>query len=159
MSYYLLVFDPQIAPRDRADFMTWFDNLTKWEEQRDYDSPNGMTGNLPTFFERLRQEFPAMNGPFAIDFNQTEPKPPSFWQKLFGAKQPPDPESFDADMITDYCLAENAIYMAFSWYVSDQAYNCVFNTAYSTGVGFFNPSAENGVILHDPGQFEDLLGL
>lgn len=159
MSYDLLVFDPEIAPRDRSDFMAWYSNLTKWEEKRDYNSPDGMTGNLPTFFERLRQEFPAMNGPLAYDFDQPEPKPLTFWQKLFGAKQPPAPEPFNEALVTDYTLAENAIYMAFAWSVSDQAYNRVFNIALSTGVGFFDVSAKNGAVLHDPGQFEDLLGL
>ncbi|WP_127112476.1 hypothetical protein [Shimia sediminis] len=160
MSYDLLVFDPKIAPRDRTDFMSWYGNLTKWEEQRDYNSPIGMTGNLPMFFEQLRQEFPPMNGPFAYEFDQAGPKPASFWQKLFRAKQPSTtPEPFNEALVTDYSLAENAIYMAFAWSVSDQAYNRVFNTALSTGVGFFDVSANNGAILHDAGQFEDLMGL
>lgn len=159
MSYDLLVFNPENVPRDRVAFMAWYRNLTKWKDQRDYNSPNGMTGNLPTFFESLRSEFPAMNGPFAYDFDQPEPKPPSFWQKVFGAKQTPVLEPFNEALVTDYTLAEDAIYMAFAWSVSDLAYNRVFNTALSTGVGFFDVSSTNGAILHDSGQFEDLIGL
>lgn len=159
MSYDLLVFDPEIAPRDRSDFMTWYGNLTKWEEQRDYNSSIGMTGNLPTFFERLREKFPAMNGPFAYDFDQVEPEPPSFWRKLWGGTQTPATEIFDESLVTDYTLAENAIYMAFAWSVSDRAYNRVFNAALSTGVGFFDVSANDGAILYDASQFEDLMGL
>lgn len=159
MSYDLLVFNPEIAPRNRSDFMNWYNNLTKWEEQRDYNSPIGMTGNLPTFFEQLREEFPAMNGPFAYEFNQVEPKPPSFWRKFFKGTQTHKAETFDEALITDYTLAENAIYMAFARSVADRAFNRVFNTALSTGVGFFNVSANNGAIVHDAGQFEGLMGL
>jgi len=157
MSYDLLVFDPKMAPRDRTSFMTWYNDLTAWDERRDYNSPDGMTGNLPAFFESLRKEFPAMNGPFAYDFDQPEREPPSFWQKLFRAKQTPRP--IDEALVTDYTLAENAIYLAFAWSVSDLAYNRVFNTALSKGVGFFDVSANDGVILHDAKQFEDVMGL
>ncbi|WOE74973.1 hypothetical protein [Alterisphingorhabdus coralli] len=163
MSYDLLVFDPNTAPRKRDEFMKWYESLTRWEEQRDYDSPQGMTGNLPLFFERMRQEFPPMNGPFAYAFDQAEDpnttSSTSLWKKLFGLKAKPAPEPFNEALVTDYSLAESAIYMAFAWSVSDKAYNRVFNNALSAGVGFFDVSADNGVILHDPGQFEDLMGL
>lgn len=166
MSYDLLVFDPNIAPRDRDEFMTWYGNITKWEEDRDYNSPDGMTGNLPKFFDRIREEFPPMNDPFAYDFDESptlpvKEKPQGFLQKIFGQKKAVEPEkpTFNEALVTDYTLAESAIYMAFAWSVSDQAFNRVVNAALSSEVGFFDVSANNGVILHDPKQFDDWMGL
>ncbi|MGH1417221.1 MAG: hypothetical protein ACRBB0_27310 [Pelagimonas sp.] len=166
MSYDLLVFDPAVAPRERTEFMVWYKQLVKWDEERDYNSPEGVTGNLHDFYEKLREEFPPMNGPDAYDFDQLstplpEPKPKGFLSKIFTSKtvSSAPPPAFDEALVTDYCIAKNAIYMAFAWSVSDQAYNRVFNTALTTGVGFFDVSADGGEILHDAGQFDDFMGL
>lgn len=163
MSYDLLVFDPAVAPRERTEFMIWYEQLVKWEEDRDYNSPVGVTGNLKNFYENMREEFPPMNGPDAYDFDQPsppipEPKPKGIPLGSNTMSSSP-PVAFNEALISDYCIAGNAIYIAFAWSVSDLAYNRVFNTALTTGVGFFNVSANNGEILHDPGQFKDFMGL
>ncbi len=36
MSYDLAVFDPDVAPRSRAEFRRWFDEQTQWEESHGY---------------------------------------------------------------------------------------------------------------------------
>ena len=165
MSYDLLVFDPIAAPRGRTEFMIWYRQLVKWEEERDYNSPVGVTGNLHGFYEKMRAEFSPMNGPDAYDFDHPKPPPlepkPQGGAKLFGSKTviSSPPPAFNEALVTDYCIAGNAIYLAFAWSVSDPAYNRVFNTTLTTGVGFFNVSADHGEILHDPGQFEDSMGL
>lgn len=166
MSYDLLVFDPAVAPRERTEFMMWYRQLVKWEEDRDYNSPVGVTGNLNDFYEKLREEFPAMNGPYAYDYDQPnppipEPKPKRFLSKILGLKtnSSSPPVAFNEALVSDYCIAGNAIYITFSWSVADHAYNRVLNTALTTGVGFFNVSADEGEILHDPDQFEDFMGL
>ncbi|WP_322891241.1 MULTISPECIES: hypothetical protein [unclassified Yoonia] len=166
MSYDLLVFDPAVAPRGRTEFMIWYNQLVKWNEDRDYNSPVGVTGNLREFYEVMRKEFPPMNGPDAYDFDQPSPpllesKPKGFLSKIFGSKalSSSPPPAFNEALVTDYCIAGNAIYIAFAWSVSDLAYNRVFNTALTTGVGFFNVSADSGEILHDLTQFEHFMGL
>lgn len=166
MSYDLLVFDPEFAPRGRPEFMAWYSEIIKWGDERDYNSPESMTGNLRLFYDKLRTEFPPMNGPYAYEFDQpTQPlfeqKSKGFWSKIFKAApqlERPEP-AFDEAFVTDYSLAENAIYMGFAWSISGQAYNHVFNTALSAGVGFFNVSGNDGEILHDAHQFDDQRGL
>ena len=154
MSYDLFVFDPKVAPRDRDAFLAWYKGVIQWQEPRDYNSPDGMTGNLPEFYDRMRVEFPAMNGPFG--YREPEPAPKGFLRRIF-APEPPEP--IDEAMLTDYSCAKSAIYLSFRSSVSSRAYNRTFNTALSTGVGFFNASAANGEILHDPAQFDALMGL
>jgi len=161
-----MVFDPEFAPRERQKFMAWYSAVTKWGGERDYNSPENMTGNLRLFYDKLRAEFPPMNGPYAYDFDQPaqpifEQKPKGFWSNIF--RKTPQPKrhepAFNEAFVTDYTLAENAIYMCFAWSISEQAYNRVVNTALSTGVGFFNVSENDGEILHDAHQFDDLMGL
>lgn len=36
MSYDLAVFDLATAPKDRTAFIEWYDEITEWEEDRDY---------------------------------------------------------------------------------------------------------------------------
>jgi len=159
MSYDLLVFDPQVAPVSRPAFMAWYGDLAKWEEARDYNSPEGMTGNLPQFYDRLRPVFPPMNGPFAFDFDTLVEDKPSFWQRLFGGRQP-GPEAlkpFNESLVTDYSCATSGIYMSFAWSVAEQAYEEVVRTALETGVGFFDVSAADGVIAHTSEQLQALV--
>ncbi len=126
MSYDLMVFDQAVAPRNRDNFIRWYEDVTKWDDPRDYFSPHGMTGNLGAFYDSLRQTFPPMNGPHAISEAQVD-----------------DPE------VTDYMLAESAIYMAFAWSVSGTARQSVIQNAISANVGFFDVSSPSGVIAHD----------
>ena len=149
-----MVFDPSVAPRDRDEFLVWYKEVMQWQEPRDYNSPDGMTGNLADFYDRMRVEFPAMNGPFA--YREPEPAPKGFLRRLFA---PPQPEPIDEAKLADYSCAKSAIYLSFNFRISSRAYNRTVNTALSTGVGFFNVSAENGEILHDPEQFYALMGL
>ena len=39
MSYDLMVFDPAAAPREREEFMQWYDAQTEWAEDHECDDP------------------------------------------------------------------------------------------------------------------------
>ncbi|SMP04230.1 hypothetical protein [Shimia sagamensis] len=155
MSYDLLVFDPQVAPVSRPNFMAWYGDLTKWEETRDYNSPEGMTGTLPQFYNVLRREFPPMNGPHAFDFDTLVEEKRGFWQRLFGGAQALEP--FNESLVTDYSFAQSGLYLSFAWSVAEQAYDQVVRSALETGVGFFDVSATDGVIAHTPEQLRALV--
>ena len=36
MSFDLMVFDPAVAPRNRASFMAWYDKQAEWSEDHGY---------------------------------------------------------------------------------------------------------------------------
>lgn len=40
MSYDLMVFKKEAAPKYRTDFMKWYDHQTTWTENHGYDDPH-----------------------------------------------------------------------------------------------------------------------
>ena len=160
MSYDLLVFNPDVAPRDRDAFMLWYRELVKWGEQRDYSQISGASGNLPDFYERISCHYKPMNGPNAYVFKAAPAPSPtrSLWAKIIGSTQVAQPHQahWNEELLTDYSIAEHAIYMSFSWSINAEAYSSVVSDAIATGVGFFDVSAQNGDILHDVADLRKL---
>ncbi|MBD3747716.1 MAG: hypothetical protein IE932_16060 [Sphingopyxis terrae] len=127
MSYDLMVFDPAVAPRDRAGFMSWYGELTAWGEEHSYDDVSITTDSLRRWYTEMLTTFPAMNGPDAAD-------------------RPYDSPIWDDPHLTDYSIARHAIYCAFSWSVGEKAFSAVTRLAAKHGVGFFDVSADAGKI-------------
>jgi hypothetical protein len=59
MSYDLMVFAAEAAPRKRAAFLDWYDAQAEWSEGHDYDDPAVCTPALRAFHAELSAEFPA----------------------------------------------------------------------------------------------------
>ena len=116
-----MVFDPSVAPRERPDFMQWYDAQTEWSEGHSYDDPAVTTPSLQAWFHDMRTLFPAMNGPFRS-------------------------EAADAT-ITDYCIGRHVIYVGFRWSVAESAYLKTRELAVKHQVGFFDVSTNEGEIL------------
>ena len=93
MSYYVLAFDP--AAVSDAGFPAWWERESEWERDHDYNDPTIASPAVGTFFHELIQTFPAMNGPLADE----------------AALDDPERESF----VTDYSIAPEFVYAAFSW--------------------------------------------
>ncbi|CAN7743706.1 MULTISPECIES: hypothetical protein [unclassified Paenibacillus] len=129
MSYYLLVFENTRTPKTKKEFMSWYENLTTWSEDVDYNEISHTTTSLQNWFQESIKSFPAMNGSFA----------PSD-EEINGNEEL-------EERLTDYCVASNAIYMAFAWSVAEKAYEHVRMLATKHNVGFFNVSSENGEII------------
>jgi hypothetical protein len=121
MSYDLMVFDPLAAPRNREDFLSWYDAQTQWTEQHTYDDPKITTPALASWFAEMSRTFPPMNGPFASD-------------------------DFDNPMVTDYSVGQSLIYAAFAWSQAEAAFETVDRLAAKHAVGFFDVSGEEGII-------------
>jgi len=122
MSYYLMVFRADIAPKNRVDFMDWFNDQTEWKEAHDYNDPVNTSPELRNWFMEMIKSFPQMNGPFAKDDD-------------------------DADEITDYSIGRDIIYMAFSWSESVKAFEMTKSLAEKHGLGFYDISSDNGDII------------
>ena len=121
MSYDLLVFDPDAAPRDRESFMAWYDRQTEWSENHGYNDPSVSTPSLQGWFREMIQIFPPMNGPLAV--------------------------ASDASEVTDYSIGQTVIYSAFAWSVAETAYRTMRELAVKHRVGFFDVSSDDGEIL------------
>ncbi len=122
MSYDLMVFRKEAAPKTRTDFMKWYEDQTEWTEDHSYDDPANTSTELQNWFMEMIQTFPALNGPFAHDDD-------------------------DNPNVADFCIGKDVIYVAFAWSLAEQAYDKMLALAEKHEVGFFDASGENGDIL------------
>jgi hypothetical protein len=122
MSYDLMVFRKEAAPKTRTDFMKWYEDQTEWTEEHSYDDPANTSPELRNWFMEMIQTFPAINGPFASDDD-------------------------DNPNVSDYSIGKDVIYVAFAWSLAEQAYNRMLELAEKHKVGFFDVSSDNGEIL------------
>jgi hypothetical protein len=121
MGYDLMVFEPSAPPSDRAGFLVWYHEQTKWAEHRDYNDPTGTADALGAWFLDMIERFPALNGPLAG-------------------------EDFDSSKIADYSIGSVAIYAGFAWRELQDAYRATFELAIKHRLGFFDVSAEDGQV-------------
>ncbi len=127
MSYDLMVFDLEAAPKNRYEFMKWYEAQAKWAEDHDYNDLAITTPELRNWFMEMIPVFPAMNGPYA--------------------KEDEDEDEDDHETVTDYTIGRNVIYTAFAWSVAEQAYSLMVRLAEKHGVGFFDASGTDADIL------------
>lgn len=126
MSYDIMVFAPEKAPKSKHEFMEWFKQQTEWAEEHEYDDPKVSTTELKNWFEDMIKKFPMLNGPYApknID------------------------DLIDNDEITDYSIGENLIYGAFGYSVAEHAFETMFQLAEKHQVGFYDPSSESEIFF------------
>jgi hypothetical protein len=125
MSYDLMVFNKEYAPKTRNEFIDWYREQTKWKEAHSYDDPAITSPELRNWFLEMIQTFPAMNGPYA---NHSD-------------------EDDDNDHITGYSISMSCIYTDFRWSVVEEAYDTSLKLAKKYGVGFYDVSSDEGDIL------------
>ena len=70
MSYDILIFEPD-AVTDEG-FPQWWEQVSRWEELRDYDTTEGSTPAIRAFYRDLIRAFPPFNGPDALSDAELE---------------------------------------------------------------------------------------
>ncbi|TFI57781.1 hypothetical protein E2493_13205 [Sphingomonas parva] len=121
MSYDLMVFDPEAAPREREAFLRWYHEQVQWDEGHSYDDPRVTTPALASWFTEIAEAFPPINGPLASD-------------------------DYDNPKLTDYSIGRSVIYAAFTWSQVEAAHLAAESLAAKHGVGFFDVSSDQGDI-------------
>lgn len=116
-----MVFDPHAAPRERDDFMDWYERQTEWTEEHSYDDPQITSPSLANWFAEIAEAFPPMNGPFASN-------------------------DYENPKMTDYSIGRSVIYVAFAWSQAESAFEAVDRLAAKHRVGFFDVSGDQGEI-------------
>lgn len=119
-----MVFDPDIPPRNRKEFMEWYNDQTTWSEEHSYDDPKNASPKLQKWLSEFLKAFPPMNGPCAAS-----------------------EEMIDDPHVTDHCIGNSVVYSAFAWSIAEEAYNAMRESAIKHGLGFFNVSSDEGEIL------------
>jgi hypothetical protein len=122
VSYDLAVFDPRKELRDRTVFEDWYDERTEWEDDLDLNEPGNATPALQAWFHEMRQTFVPMNGPLAPEL----------------------PGSTKGELVADYTICSDLIYVAFSWSDVETAYERCIELAQKHGVGFLDASGDEG---------------
>jgi len=56
MSYDILIFEPDAVTDE--DFPQWWEQVSRWEEPRDYDTTEGSTPAIRAFYRDLIRAFP-----------------------------------------------------------------------------------------------------
>lgn len=130
MSYDLVVFEKSIAPASKAGFLDWYEEQVEWKEDHDYDSIEGSSSKLKSWFLDMIKLFPPMNGDFDMD----------------------DALENDQELesrFTDYSIGKNLIYAGFAWSQAETAYNTMLMLASKHDVGFFDVSGTGAIILSE----------
>jgi hypothetical protein len=119
MSYDLLAFDPNVAPRDREAFKEWWAVQAQWGEDHGYNDPSVTTPELQRFYGLMTSDF----------------------QDIGSLSDEEDVGS----RTSDYSIGKSVIYVAFPWPEADLAYNKFRESAVQSGVGFYEVSTDQGM--------------
>jgi hypothetical protein len=125
MSYDLMVFEPEVAPKKHAAFMAWYFKLVEWNDEP-YNDPTRTTERLRLWVRDMQRTFPDMNTPEA-------------------EVVPID----DDGVLSDYTIGRDFVYAGFAWSKAIAAAAEAERLAKLHGVGFFDVSS-NGEEVYLP---------
>src|SRR5262249_48927549 len=98
-----------------------FRDQTDWQDGIDYDNPENCTDALRAWLFEMMKKYPAMNGPFAREYEDDE----TTW-------------------VTGYSIGPKSIYIDFRWSAAEHAFRDTFVCATKHRVGFFDVSSDDG---------------
>jgi len=131
MSYDLMVFRKEAAPKNEKDFMEWYSKQAEWTEDHGYDDPSNTSDQLKNWFMEMKETFPALNGPFA----STDP---------------------NVENLTDYTIGKDVIYAAFASTQAGLAYKKMIELAEKYKLGFFDTWTGDILIPTESGKLESI---
>ena len=117
MSYDLMVFEPEAAPKKHAAFMAWYFELAKWQDGP-YDDPTKTSPRLQAWVKDMQRKFPDGNSLEASDLLDE-----------------------DDGSLSDYTIGRQFVYAGFSWSKAVTAAAEAERLATLHGVGFFDVSS------------------
>ena len=112
-----MVLDKHKRFERKEDFLNWYNKVTEWEDDLDYNDYKHATPELQKWFLEMKDIFPPLNGEFA----------------------PSDDEVDEGEhYMCDYCIAKDAIYCAFAWSDAEDAYKLSQEKAKTHDVAFYD---------------------
>lgn len=121
MSYDLVVLDKQKRFTNKKDFLEWYNVLTEWADNVDYNDYAHTTPSLQKWFLEMKDIVPPLNGKSA----------------------PPDDELDKGEFLaSDYTISKDAIYVAFAWSNAEKVHPIVAMLAKKHDVAFFDITNE-----------------
>ena len=117
MSYDLMIMDKHKRFSDKKGFLEWYNELIEWKEDVDYNDYRHATPDLQKWFLEIKDIIPPLNGEFS----------------------PADEELGNGEFQeADYCIAKDAIYVAFAWSDAEKIYPIVTKLVQKHNVAFFD---------------------
>ena len=95
MSYDILIFEP--AAVSDEEFPQWWEQVSRWEEPRDYYTTEGSTPAIRSFYRDLIRVFPPFNGPYALTEEEL------------------DAREAEGLPVADYTIGADYIYIGVGW--------------------------------------------
>lgn len=123
MSFDLMVFDVDKAPKTKTEFLQWYKEVTDWKEGNMYDDITISSPSIQQWYYEMIKTYPPMNGQFSPTDEELE--------EIEGLEE----------RMTDYSIGDSFIYMCFAWSVADKAYDAAVKAAFNSGLGVFYLSA------------------
>jgi hypothetical protein len=118
MSYDLMVFEPEAAPKNHDAFMERYFALTKWKDGP-YDDSAQTFARLRAWVQEMQRTFPDIKGPEAEIRLQD-----------------------DEGVLGDYTIGRQFVYAGFAWSKAVAAAGEAERLAKLHGVGFFDVSSD-----------------
>ena len=118
MSYDLMVFEPEAAPKGHLAFMEWYFNLTEWNDEPYNDSAR-TSARLRAWLEGMQRTFPDVDGPEAEECLQ-----------------------IDSEVLGDYAIGRQFVYASFAWSKVVEVTNEAERLASLHRVGLFEVSSD-----------------
>ena len=131
MSYDILIFEPDAVTDE--DFPQWWEQVSRWEEPRDYDTAEGSTPAIRAFYRDLIRAFPPFNGPDALSDVELEEREE---QGL---------------PVADYTIGEDLVYVGVSWSAADALVATASELAWTHRLAAAYVS-DDGAIVRPPEQ-------
>ena len=131
MSYDILIFEPDAVTDE--DFPQWWEQVSRWEEPRDYDTTEGSTPAIRAFYRDLIRAFPPFNGPDALSDDEVDAR--------LGQGLP----------VADYTIGEDLVYVGVSWSAANALVTTVSELAWTHRLAVAYVS-DDGAIVRPPDQ-------
>ena len=131
MSYDILIFEP--AAVSDEEFPQWWEQVSRWEEPRDYYTTEGSTPAIRSFYRDLIRTFPPFNGPDALSDDEVDAR---LAQGL---------------PVADYTIGEDLVYVGVSWSAANALVTTVSELAWTHRLAVAYVS-DDGAIVRPPEQ-------
>ena len=126
-----MIFEP--AAVSDEDFPQWWEQVSRWEEPRDYDTTEGSTPAIRAFYRNLIRAFPPFNGPDALSDAELEEREE---QGL---------------PVADYTIGEDLVYVGVGWSAANALVTTVSELAWTHRLAVAYVS-DDGAIVRPPDQ-------
>jgi hypothetical protein len=140
MSYDLMVFDTNSAPKSKAVFQTWYDRQVQWTEGHSYDDPKVCSPALTGWFDEMRLIFPPLNGPYALSDNEFD-------------RRCKEDKNFESKL-TDYSIGKSVIYVSTVGKEAMLAEETARRLADKHKIGLYNPQSGETIFFDDKRRFD-----